>query len=226
MSARLLLLETSQRRGWVALARGETVLGVRSLDETRRHARDLAPFAKHLLDEQNWKARDLEGIVVDRGPGSYTGLRVGVMSAKTLAFAVGCPLVTIDAFAALALQAPEGAEVVDVVADAQQEKLYAQRFRRTDPGDWRSASDLSIVPFSAWLESLEPGQTVIGPGLEGHATRIPPEIAVAPEESWAPRPDALLRLALHRLERGERDDPFAAEPLYLRPSSAEENWKK
>src|SRR5688500_13907519 len=106
MEVRFAILDTSQRVGWVALARGERVLASRRLDEARRHARDLAPALAELLAEQGWKARALEGVIVSRGPGSYTGLRVGLMSAKTLAYAAGCPLLAIDTFAAIALQTP------------------------------------------------------------------------------------------------------------------------
>src|SRR5262249_48878627 len=97
--ARLLILETSCRRGLVALAAGTELRGVRRLDESRRHARDLAPAVAELLSEQGWKARDLQAVLVGRGPGSYTGLRVGIMSARALAYATGCALIGLDTFA-------------------------------------------------------------------------------------------------------------------------------
>src|SRR5262249_57410856 len=95
---RLLLIETSSRAGLVALAEGGRLLGQRQLEEARRHARDLAPAVRDLLAGQNWRARDLHAVVVSRGPGSYTGLRVGIMSAKALAYAAGCELLDIRTF--------------------------------------------------------------------------------------------------------------------------------
>ncbi|MFO0863438.1 MAG: tRNA (adenosine(37)-N6)-threonylcarbamoyltransferase complex dimerization subunit type 1 TsaB [Gemmataceae bacterium] len=220
---RLLLIETSHRRGWVALAQSETVLGHRDLEESRRHGRDLVPFAKELLDEHDWKARDLEGVAVDRGPGSYTGLRVGIISAKTLAYAVGCPLVAFDAFEAVATQTE--ADVVDAIADAQQDKVYVQRFCRTAEG-MKPATDLAIMPIVDWLAQLEPGQTVNGPGLEIVRDRLPSSIAAADEALRTPQPATVVRLAMNRLRTGTTADPYGLEPLYLRASSAEENWKK
>jgi tRNA threonylcarbamoyladenosine biosynthesis protein TsaB len=170
-----------------------------------------------LLAEQGWKARALDAVIVSRGPGSYTGLRVGLMSAKTLAYATGCDLVAIDTFAAVAAQTPGG--VVDVIADAQQDKIYVQRFVQGQ------SEELGIVAFSSWLEALSEGVMVGGPGLEIFASRIPPDRLI-PSEDWLPRPESLLRLGLDRFLRGERDDPFTVEPLYLRPSSAEEKWQK
>lgn len=224
MMPRLLLIETSHRRGWVALTEGERVIGMRHLEESRRHARDLVPFAKELLDEQGWKARDLQGVVVDRGPGSYTGLRVGIISAKTLAYAVGCPLISFDAFDAIAEQSPNAA-TIDVIADAQQDKVYVQRYRRNGEAV-KAATELAIIPVADWISRIEDGQTVSGPALELFRERLPSSAVVAAEEAWTPQPATALRLVLARLQRDERDDLFSLEPLYLRPSSAEENWKK
>lgn len=227
MEPRILIIETSGQPGVVALAAGEQLLGERRLNEARRHARDLAPMLSALLAEQGWQARDLEGIFVSRGPGSYTGLRVGVMSAKTLAYATGARLLALDTFAAIARQAPGEAIQVDVAADAQQDKLYVQRFRRQSPDvAWEAAAALAIAPFADWLATLTPGVAVMGPGLGGHEKRLPKTVIVAPREDWQPRAASLLALGMERWRRGDRDDPFAIEPLYLRPSSAEEKWSQ
>src|SRR5436305_12105366 len=116
---RLLLLETAGRAGWAALAEGERLRGLRRLDEARRHARDLAPAVADLLAAAAWKPSDLHAVAVDRGPGSYTGLRVGLISAKALSYATGCALLLLDAFAVVAEQAPPGVSRLDVLADAQ-----------------------------------------------------------------------------------------------------------
>src|SRR5207245_2582512 len=110
---RLLLLETSGRVGHVALAEGQTLRGARRLDEARRHARDLAPAVRDLLKDAGWTAKSLDAVIVSRGPGSYTGLRVGIMSATALAYATGCKLLGIDTFAVIARQAPPQAQRLD-----------------------------------------------------------------------------------------------------------------
>src|SRR5262249_34304801 len=127
---RTLILETSGRIGYVALAEGGRLRGVRKLDEARPHARDLAPAVRDLLAEAGWTAPTLNAVIVSRGPGSYTGLRVGIMSAKTLAYATGCKLVAIDTFAAIAHQALADVVNVDVLADAQQNRVHLERFAR------------------------------------------------------------------------------------------------
>jgi tRNA threonylcarbamoyladenosine biosynthesis protein TsaB len=219
MSPRLLLLETSGRSGLVALAEGEALVVTRRLDEPRRQARDLAPAVADLLAVAGWKPRDVAAVVVGRGPGSYTGLRVGLMSAKTFAYAAGCALLAIDTFAVIAAQAPAEADPLDVIADAQQQKAYVQRFARG-----AAVSPLAIRPLADWLADA-PAPWASGPGLRLHRGGLPAGVRAVDESLWEPRADSLLALALRRWHAGERDDPFAVEPLYLRPSSAEEQWR-
>ena len=222
---RLLILETSCRVGQVAVALGDRLLGVRRLDEARRHARDLAPAVRDLLADQQWQARDLHGVIVSRGPGSYTGLRVGIMSAKTLAFATGCALLAIDTFAAIAHQAPAQALCLDVLADAQQDKVYVQRFaRNSETEPLQAQTPLAIQPFADWVKTLDPSVWISGPGLQDKESRLPRGQPVVSAEAREPRAESLLILGLDRFKKGEGDDLWTLEPLYLRPSSAEEKW--
>jgi tRNA threonylcarbamoyladenosine biosynthesis protein TsaB len=222
---RLLILETSGRVGQVAVAEGDRLLDVRRLDQARRHARDLAPMVAELLAQQSWRPRDLHGVIVSRGPGSYTGLRVGIMSAKTLVYATGCALLAVDTFAAIAWQPPEEAQRLDVLADAQQDKVYVQRFARPAAGAGLVAgSALAIQPMAEWIAQQDGEGWVTGPGLRGNEGRLPTGVRLVSPEQWDPRPESLLAVGLARFRAGERDDFWHLEPLYLRASSAEEKW--
>jgi tRNA threonylcarbamoyladenosine biosynthesis protein TsaB len=218
MEPRLLIIETSGKTGHVAVALGGRLLGSRQLEESRRHARDLAPFTRELLAEQNWKARDLQGVIVSRGPGSYTGLRVGLMSAKTLAFAIGCRLLMVPTFEVLAHQAGD-VPIVAVLADAQQGKVYVQRFAGTVP-----QTELAIHPFDDWLRQQSNDVWLTGPGLAVPGRMIPEGRLIVPPDRWQPRPECVLSIGLARFMNGESDDVWSAEPLYLRPSAAETQW--
>ncbi len=227
---RLLMIETSGSPGQVALARGEAVCAVRTLDQARQHARDLAPAVRQLLRDQDWRPRDISAVFVSQGPGSYTGLRVGIMSAKAFCYATGCTLLGIDTFAAIALGSAESTAPaqVCVIADAQQEKVYCRRFL-IDPDALPVAqpvaqTPLEIRPLADWLASLPSDYRITGPGVRVFRRHLPEEKLVLPEELWTPAPESLLRLGLDRLARGEREDFWNLEPLYARPSSAEEKW--
>lgn len=225
MPTRLLLLETSHQPGLVAITEDDRLLDQRRLEESRRHTRDLVPAAKALLEAAGWSPRDLSGVIVGIGPGSYTGLRVGIMSAKTLAYATGCTLIGVETFAIIARQAPAEAQRLAVIADAQQGKIYVQRFSR-HPDGWRTDDALAICAFAEWLPSCTDDLWITGPGLETFLPHLPTRHLVAPRPDWTPRAVSLHALGLEAFAAGRRDDPFALEPLYLRPSSAEENWRK
>src|SRR5262249_55158547 len=132
-----------------------------------------------------------------------------------------------DTFAAIAAQAPEEALAVDVLADAQQDKVYVQGFVRGQRGDsFTPSAPLTIEPFATWLQRREANAWVSGPGLAVTGRRLPEGVPVVAEERWFPQPESVLALGLRRYRAGERDDMWALEPLYLRPSSAEEKWQQ
>jgi tRNA threonylcarbamoyladenosine biosynthesis protein TsaB len=224
---RLLILETSCRVGQVAVAGGGAVRGATRLEETRRLARDLAPAVADLLRAQGWSPRDLHGVVVGLGPGSYTGLRVGLASAKALAYATGCALLGVESFTAVAVQAPADGRPLDVLADAQQDRVYVQPFAAPPAsGPPVAIAPLAIRTVADWLAGRDPSARVSGPGVEAHAARLPQGLDLVEPDLRLPRPESLLRLALPRYRTGERDDLWALEPIYLRPSAAEEQWRR
>jgi tRNA threonylcarbamoyladenosine biosynthesis protein TsaB len=222
---RILLIETSGRAGHVAIARGSELIDVRRLDEARRHARDLAPAVAELLKGCDWKPRDVDAVFVSRGPGSYTGLRVGIMSAKAFAYAAQTKLVGVETFEAIADQAPLEVATVDVLADAQQEKVYTQRFARAAPDAVMTpATELVIQLYVDWAATHQASESwAMGPGLRVHSHAD--EMRMVDSASWDPQPVSLLRVGLRRLLDSESGNPFTLEPIYLRPSAAEEKWK-
>jgi tRNA threonylcarbamoyladenosine biosynthesis protein TsaB len=224
-SPRLLIIETSGRPGQVALAVGESLLAAVHLEEVRRHARDLAPAVAALLRVQGWKPRDLQGVIVSLGPGSYTGLRVGVISARTLCYAIGCPLLGIETFAAIAAQAPDNVSRLDVLADAQQDKVYVQLFKRSGEA-WKPTAPLSIRTVDDWLAGRDPEAWVSGPGIDRHVHRLPAGLNLVEPGLRTPQSESLLRIGLARYRMGEQADVWSLEPIYLRPSSAEEQWHR
>lgn len=104
--ARILLLETSTALCSVALSEDGKVVASRE-DATRQHASLTAPFVKEVLDSQGLSVRDCDAVCVSMGPGSYTGLRVGVSTAKGLCFGAGIPLIAVTSLETLVWQAPD-----------------------------------------------------------------------------------------------------------------------
>ncbi len=222
MDEPLLLIETSGRGGQVGLAAGGRLLE-RHLDPARRHARDLAPAVSDLLAEAGLKPRDVIRVGVSVGPGSFTGLRVGVMSAKAFAYATGCELVAVPTFAAIAeMWSNPLTTHLHVIADGLQGLVYAEGFERTPTG-WETFAPLRLVTITdwqvEWAGRLPPQNAVTGPGSVLVELALPE--SVPGKAVVTPTLTALHAIAC-RLAPLLPDDMLTLEPLYLRGSSAEE----
>jgi tRNA threonylcarbamoyladenosine biosynthesis protein TsaB len=225
MEAKYLLIETSVAQGKVGLAEGQRVLAQTPLNTQHRHNRDLAPAIASLLQSAGCRPGNVTGVIVSSGPGSYTGLRVGVMSAKTFAYAIGCPLIPVQTFWCVARQAPPEVDLVDVIADAQQGQVYVQRFVKDQPGDnWRSTTDLAIEPMKGWIARRESTAWASGPALVTHAKLLSGQNRLVSAEHCFPGLESLLLEALDKGCPLTGNEMLALEPLYLRSSSAEEKW--
>lgn len=221
-----LIVETSGRAGAAGLARAGAVVRSTALEDGRRHARDLAAAVGAMLAAEGLKPADVTGVMVSLGPGSYTGLRVGIMSAKAFAYAAGSRLVAVPTFHAIARQAPAEARHVWVIADALQGMIYLQRFTRpADGADPVPADDLLIDRADDWLNWAAPDAWMTGPGVAVYAdTNIPRGKRLVPEPDRLPTVESVFRVGL-TLPPLTRDELFRLEPLYLRGSSAEEKAK-
>ena len=222
----LLALDTSTVRAAVALDRGgDRLVAPDPAPGAARHGRELLPAIAALLDRAGLRPRDLDAVAVGLGPGSYTGLRVGMTAAKTLAFALGKPLVGVDTFAAVARNAPPDASTVHVIADAQRGSLYVATYLR-EPGSPHPAGvgPIAVVDMAAWAAAVEPGSWVIGAGLDRLRVAWPDGVHVGSADQGHPSADALLDLGLAAVRAGAAVSPHAIEPAYLRRSAAEDQW--
>jgi tRNA threonylcarbamoyladenosine biosynthesis protein TsaB len=225
-SLNLLALDTSTERAAIALATA-TGLYLAVTDAARRHGRDLIPRLGALLTEAGLGAGDLDVVAVGLGPGSYTGLRVGVTAAKTLAYATGATLLGLDSLEVVGRNAPAQAMRVSVVADAQRNEVYVADFVREEPGHPLALSrDSHVELLSAWLAGLEPGVLVLGPGLTSARIRAAvPAGFVTPDPAWNyPEGSRLIASARAVWASGRRENHWLVEPRYLRRSAAEEQW--
>jgi tRNA threonylcarbamoyladenosine biosynthesis protein TsaB len=223
----LLAIDTSTDRAAVALADEEGGLHVDTIDSGRRHGRNLIPRLKALLASAGIGPKDLGAIAVGLGPGSYTGLRVGVTAAKTLAYATGAVLVGLDSLHAIGRNAPPDASRISVIADAQRGELYITDLIRPTPGaPLNPAAETRIEALATWVGSLQTGTIVLGPAL-GSArirTSIPAEFLLPDAEANHPRGEHLIELAREALSAGRHENAWLLEPLYLRRSAAEDQW--
>jgi len=227
----ILAVDTSGMCGTLALRRDGQLLEERELEQSRRrHAQTLISEIQELLQAHDLASADIEVVAVSHGPGSFTGLRVGIVFAKTFAYATGCQIVAVDTLQAVA-EAVSGDEFrgitrLQVVSDAQREQLFVSDFHRRSDGWWEAARPIDIVDCEAWrnqaadLASSE--FAVSGPGLVKVADDLSESVHQLPEEMWTPRAANVAAIAERLAAAGQFADAFELEPFYLRKSSAEE----
>ncbi len=227
----VLALDTATSRAAVAVATAAGAVHFAQTDPQARHGRQLVPVIRDLLREAGLAVGAIDVLAVGLGPGSYTGLRVGVTVVKVLAYAADRPLVGFDSLEAVAQNAPGDVLRVSVIADAQRGDLYTADFAREAPdGRLVCQKPSGVEPLTAWAARIAPGTLVLGPGLELEHLRgaLPVHVRALPPGDEGHWPDArrLPMLALDLWQRGRRDDPWFLEPLYLRRSAAEDQWER
>jgi tRNA threonylcarbamoyladenosine biosynthesis protein TsaB len=224
----LLAMDTSTERAALALEDEAGGIRVATFDSGRRHGRDLIPCLNGLLDSAEIEPSELGAIAIGLGPGSYTGLRVGVTAAKTLAYATGAVLIGVSSLHAIGRNATPDACHVSVIADAQRGELYIADLIRLSPGaPLIPAAETRVEPLATWVGGLPSGSIVLGPALGSARIRssIPVDFLPPDEGANHPRGEKLIELAREALSAGRRDDPWLLEPLYLRRSAAEDQWE-
>jgi tRNA threonylcarbamoyladenosine biosynthesis protein TsaB len=219
-----LAIDTSGLAGSVALARRGELLVERQLDLRVHHGQSLVPEVHRLLGDLALPPKAIELVSVVVGPGSFTGLRVGVVFAKTFAWATGCRITAVETFEAIAAGVSESvATELVLFADAQRGEVFTQAFLRHE-GEWSQQGPVVVMKAVDWAQSLPPQALVGGPGLVKLRSLVP-STAVVLSESLHPRAAIVAELGLKKAAQGEFADVWGLEPLYLRRTSAEIQWE-
>lgn len=216
--------------GAVALRRaGQTVESVSLQQAGRRHAQTLVAEVDAMLRRAGISSQELEVVATSIGPGSFTGLRVGVVFAKTLAYALGCQLAAVDTFRAIAAASPADVSEILVVSDAQRGDLFVGRYSRGDStsgperiGDIAIESTGSFCQRFQELAASRPDIAITGPAAATLQTALPSSVRVLAPELQHPRAEFIAALGEQQAKAGVVSDPWQLEPFYLRRSAAEE----
>jgi len=196
------------------------------------HVARLPDLVARALTEAGVGLGAVNALAVSVGPGSFTGLRVGLCFAKGIAFASGARLVGVGTLEALAATAPPRFSLVATVNDARRGETYVALFRRTALGIERVTDDMALTPGHAAQAIARavgsaPSCVLLGDGAERYPEafgRLREQgVEVVPLGEIHPRGSTVARLGERRLERGESDRVEAIVPLYVRASAAEQN---
>ena len=227
--ARILHIETSTAQLSTALSENGTVIASRICDEPRMQASLTAPFVKEILDEKGLTVKDLDAVCVGRGPGSYTGLRVGVSTAKGLCFGAGIPLLSIGTLDTLVSEAhrlgvvPEGCRYIVPMVDARRMEVYAAVF--TPEGEQLTETKPVVVDVDSFAAQLAEGPVLfIGDGaLKCREALSSPNAHFA---AAFPTAMAMAPLAEAAYTQKRFEDVAYFEPFYLKDFVATVSRKK
>ena len=213
MSEKILMIETSTECCSVALADGAQILASRINETPRQQSSLLAPYIQDVLAACEMTAGGLDAVAVSEGPGSYTGLRVGVSTAKGICFGAGKPLLGIDTLQILAMQAEGRFDRIVAMIDARRMEAYAAPFDAG--GDKLEETRAVILDENSYREELEAGSVLfIGTGVEKFRRICPHPNATFRE--CPPLATSMVRPALAALQKKEFKDTAYFEPFYLK----------
>ena len=210
-------VETSTLAGGVALLDGERVIGEYLLDVRATHSERLMPAIDRLLRDAGWTTASLEGLAVAVGPGSFTGLRIGISAVKGLAWGLGLEVAPVPTLDALASLLPFAALPVCPVLDARKNEVYCSLYHWDGATMSREWEYLAIAPEA--LSARLTGPTILlGDGAHAIASR---HARLAPPHRRLPAASAVGALGLARFRAGQVVSARELSPFYLGPSQAE-----
>lgn len=226
---RIILIETATALCSTALAEDGEIVSYRESSEPRSHASLTAVFVKEMLDERGCGVKDCSAVCVSMGPGSYTGLRVGVSTAKGLCFGAGIPLLAVGTLDILAGQAvmedmlPEGCRYIVPMIDARRMEVYTAVF--TPDGKQITETAPLVVTEESFGQYLEEGPVLfIGDGAGKCADVIRHENAHFVQ--CCPKASAMARAASTEYKEKRFKDVAYFEPFYLKEFVATTSKKK
>jgi tRNA threonylcarbamoyladenosine biosynthesis protein TsaB len=223
----ILAIDTSNQTMGVAIITDGIVAGEYMTNVKNNHSVRLMPAINQVMQDTKLTPKDLDKIVVAKGPGSYTGVRIGLSTAKTMAWTLNIPIVAVSSLEVVAYQCITNNQLVCPFFDARRGLVYTGLYRTSDTGNIEIVKDETNILFVDWLRQLaKEKQSVmfLSQDIDIHRDVIQEEmgeLAIIPESPYhMPRP-ALL--ALNGAKK-ETNDIHALTPNYLRLVEAEAKW--
>ncbi|MGR5212094.1 tRNA (adenosine(37)-N6)-threonylcarbamoyltransferase complex dimerization subunit type 1 TsaB [Vibrio rotiferianus] len=228
MSAKILAIDTATENCSVALLVGDKVIS-RSEVAPRDHTKKVLPMVDELLKEAGLTLQDLDALAFGRGPGSFTGVRIGIGIAQGLAFGADLPMIGVSTLAAMAQGSyrQHGATDVAVAIDARMSEVYWARYTRQENGEWVGVGAECVIPPARLAEEAQADDntwTTAGTGWDAYQdelAKLPLNLTAG--EVLYPDSQDIVILAKQELEKGNTVPVEESSPVYLRDNVT---WKK
>lgn len=227
----VLALDTATLVSSVALATEDTLVAEITLQTKLTHSEVLMPHIAQILTMAQITKRQLSAIAVSIGPGSFTGLRIGLATAKTMAYALDIPVIGVPTLAALAYGCCLPGVIMAPLLDAQKGNVYTALYEWQDH-DMLEVQAPHVLAFQDILEALRSKDkpvVVLGEGavlFREEVRAAGGNIVLAPPHFIMPRAANVAIFGQQLMRQGYRDNLMTLEPLYIRRSEAEELWER
>ncbi len=227
----ILAIDTSTQVSSVAVASKGRLEAEVTMQAKLTHSETLLPHIQEALAMASVKKEELEGVAVSVGPGSFTGLRIGLATAKAMSYALGLPLVGVPTLKAMAYHFPVSGLQLLPLMDAQKGNSYVEHYA-WEHGRLMTKSEvriLSVPELLSWAEELPDTVMLLGDVVEKRIegkVRLPLNVMLAPFHLRMPRAANVAACGLELLEQGQTGNVMNMEPVYVRRSEAEVLWEK
>ncbi len=227
---KILALETATIAGSVAIFDNASgLVGEVRINVRIAHAERLMPSIQWLLESSRISIEEVDAFAVSIGPGSFTGLRIGLSTVKGFAFATGKPVVSVPTLDAFARTVPFCAYQICPILDARKDEVFTGLYR------WEGKGIEKIMPEKAMsperlINEIKDQTLFIGDGITRYGDVIKEKcgnLALFPPPSiMSPSASTVAEIAYEKYNQGELSEPVSLVPFYIRKSEAELNWKK
>jgi tRNA threonylcarbamoyladenosine biosynthesis protein TsaB len=227
---KILAIETATVAGSVAIVDDtKGLIGEVRVDVKIVHAERLMPSIEWLLKSSNISVKEIDAFAVSIGPGSFTGLRIGLSTVKGFSYATKKPLVPVRTLDAFARTLPFCSRMICPVLDARKNEVYAALYK------WKDRTCVKVMPETAispkdLLNRIKEPVVFMGEGTKKYGDLIESVLKdhaiYAPSSKMSPSASTVAELAIEHIKGGITTDPVSLAPFYIRKSEAEIQWKK
>ena len=227
---KVLGIDTSTSCGSVGLVFDESIVSEFLLNNSVTHSERLLGAIEFVLREARCPVEDLDGWAISLGPGSFTGLRIGVSAIKGLAFATQKPVTGVSTLDVLASQVFPTPHLICPILDARKKEVYTAFYRYEEKNILKRLSGYQTIKPENLIEKIEEKTIFVGNGVKTYGDDIQkslPTLSLFPPAPFhLPHGSTVARLGLELLLKGEYLDLASFTPIYVRPSEAEIKWQE
>ena len=227
----ILSIDSSTPVAGIAVSDGKKLLGEVMINTQNTHSEKLMPMVAQLLHDLQMSIQQIDAVAITCGPGSFTGLRIGMATAKGIVQGGNKKLIAIPTLDTLAQNLNHYPGIICPIMNAQKKQVYTAIYKSTETGMERLSDYQAIEAETLAEQLLALGETVwfTGDGVDAFAdvfrSKLGEQCRLADGNTVLPRAGALAMLAAERAEQEQFDDLYQAELIYIRKSEAEVQWE-